>query len=132
MVKNAMKRKEAKGDPVLTRVLHARQFALKMIANVTYGYTSAGFSGRMPCAEIADAIVHTARRTLLSAMRAVEAKREWSARVAYGDTDSMFVLLRGRSKEEALRIGKEIADMVTKMNPDPIKLKMEKVSGREE
>ena len=24
---------------------------------VTYGYTAAGFSGRMPCAEIADAIV---------------------------------------------------------------------------
>lgn len=35
-----------------------------MIANVTYGYTAASFSGRMPCVEIADAIVQTARDTL--------------------------------------------------------------------
>ena len=42
---------------VLQRVLNARQFGLKLIANVTYGYTSAGFSGRMPMAELADAIV---------------------------------------------------------------------------
>ena len=38
------------------RALNARQFALKMIANVTYGYTAAGFSGRMPCAEVAHPI----------------------------------------------------------------------------
>lgn len=30
---------------VLLRCLNARQFGLKLIANVTYGYTSAGFSG---------------------------------------------------------------------------------------
>lgn len=44
-------------DDVLQRVMNARQFGLKLIANVTYGYTSAGFSGRMPMAEIADSIV---------------------------------------------------------------------------
>lgn len=42
---------------VLQRCLNARQFGLKMIANVSYGYTSASFSGRMPFAELADAIV---------------------------------------------------------------------------
>ena len=42
---------------VLQRVLNARQFGLKLIANVTYGYTAAGFSGRMPLAELADSIV---------------------------------------------------------------------------
>lgn len=42
---------------VLQRVLNARQFCLKLIANVTYGYAAAGFSGRMPMAELADAIV---------------------------------------------------------------------------
>ena len=30
---------------VLLRCLNARQFGLKLIANVTYGYTAAGFSG---------------------------------------------------------------------------------------
>ena len=36
----------------LERLLHARQLGLKLIANVTFGYTSANFSGRMPCMEV--------------------------------------------------------------------------------
>lgn len=36
----------------LGRMLDARQLGLKLIANVTYGYTSAHFSGRMPCVEV--------------------------------------------------------------------------------
>jgi DNA polymerase zeta len=39
----------------------------------------------------------------------------------------MFVLLKGRSREEAFRIGKEIASLVTAINPDPVTLKFEKV-----
>lgn len=39
----------------------------------------------------------------------------------------MFVLLPGRSKEEAFRIGAEIAAAVTAANPPPVALKMEKV-----
>ncbi|CAN0444631.1 unnamed protein product, partial [Ectocarpus sp. 8 AP-2014] len=57
MIKGAMRRAEGAGQRVLARTLNARQFALKMISNVTYGYTAAGFSGRMPMAELADAIV---------------------------------------------------------------------------
>ena len=34
-----------KAAKVLLRCLNARQFGLKLIANVTYGYTAAGFSG---------------------------------------------------------------------------------------
>ena len=55
-----MKRAPA-GARVLQRVLNARQFCLKLIANVTYGYAAAGFSGRMPMAELADAIVQVRR-----------------------------------------------------------------------
>lgn len=40
---------------------------------------------------------------------------------------SLFVLLEGRTVEEAFRIGKDIATEVTRMNPDPVTLKMEKV-----
>ena len=49
--------RESSRCDMLQRVMNARQFGLKLIANVTYGYTSAGFSGRMPMAEIADSIV---------------------------------------------------------------------------
>ena len=47
--------------------------------------------------------------------------------MVYGDTDSLFVALPGRSKEQAFKIGNEIADTVTAMNPKPVKLKFEKV-----
>lgn len=49
------------------------------------------------------------------------------AQVVYGDTDSLFVHLPGRTKDEAFRIGNEIADAVTAVNPRPVKLKFEKV-----
>ena len=50
-------KRNPKSARVLQRILNARQFCLKLIANVTYGYTAAGFSGRMPMAELADSIV---------------------------------------------------------------------------
>jgi hypothetical protein len=40
---------------------------------------------------------------------------------------SMFVHLEGRTKEDAFKIGQEIAAAVTAMNPTPVTLKMEKV-----
>ena len=39
-------------------MLDARQLGLKLIANVTYGYTSANFSGRMPCVEVTVFLLH--------------------------------------------------------------------------
>jgi DNA polymerase zeta len=45
-------------------MLDSRQLALKLIANVTYGYTAAGFSGRMPSVEIADSVVALGRQSV--------------------------------------------------------------------
>ncbi|XP_060966824.1 DNA polymerase zeta catalytic subunit isoform X2 [Cannabis sativa] len=126
MVKQAMK-KLSPSQQVLQRIFNSRQLALKLIANVTYGYTAAGFSGRMPCAELADSIVQCGRSTLEKAISYVNAQEKWKAEVIYGDTDSLFVLLKGRSVEDAHRIGNEIASEVTAMNPNPVTLKMEKV-----
>lgn len=61
------------------------------------------------------------------AIKIVESTPKWGARVVYGDTDSLFVLLAGKSREEAFAIGEEIADAVTAINPPPVKLKFEKV-----
>ena len=47
--------------------------------------------------------------------------------MVYGDTDSLFVMVPGKSKQEAFEIGKKIADAITNDNPDPVKLKLEKV-----
>ncbi|EFN82226.1 DNA polymerase zeta catalytic subunit [Harpegnathos saltator] len=126
MVKESMKLHPAE-NRTLQRVLHSQQLGLKLIANVTYGYTSANFSGRMPCIEIGDSVVSKGRETLERAIKLVESTPKWGARVVYGDTDSLFVLLTGKSREEAFVIGEEIADAVTAANPPPVKLKFEKV-----
>ena len=125
MVKSGMKLD--KDDKTLQRLLNNRQLALKLIANVTYGYTSASFSGRMPCSEIADSIVQTGRETLEKAIALIHSVARWGAEVVYGDTDSLFVHLKGRTKDEAFDIGAEIARTITDMNPRPVKLKFEKV-----
>jgi DNA polymerase zeta len=119
--------KGMKSDKAFMRLQNARQLSLKLLANVTYGYTSATFSGRMPCVEIADSIVQTGRETLEKAIELIHATGEWGAQVVYGDTDSLFIYLPDRSKDDAFRIGNEIADAVTHRNPKPIKLKFEKV-----
>ncbi|RAL10610.1 DNA-directed DNA polymerase zeta catalytic subunit REV3 [Aspergillus homomorphus CBS 101889] len=125
MVKTGMK--ADKDDKPLQRLLNNRQLALKLIANVTYGYTSASFSGRMPCSEIADSIVQSGRETLEKAIAFIHSIERWGAEVVYGDTDSLFVYLKGRTRDQAFTIGEEIAQAVTKINPHPVKLKFEKV-----
>ncbi|XP_078493222.1 uncharacterized protein LOC100183131 [Ciona intestinalis] len=126
MVKTSLKKCD---DSATKRMLDHRQLGLKLIANVTYGYTSANFSGRMPCVEIADSIVHKARETLERSIRLVNSNHtRWGGRVVYGDTDSMFVALRpGTSKQRAFEIGREIVKEITNANPRPIKLKLEKI-----
>ena len=125
MVKSGMK--VDRDDKTLQRLLNNRQLALKLIANVTYGYTSASFSGRMPCSEIADSIVQTGRETLEKAIALIHSVERWGAEVVYGDTDSLFVYLKGRTRDEAFDIGSEIAKTITDINPRPVKLKFEKV-----
>ena len=125
MVKQSMKKH--KNDPHVQKILHSRQLGLKLIANVTYGYTSANFSGRMPCIEVGDSVVAKGREALEIAIRTIEDNDKWGAKVVYGDTDSVFVLLKGKSKDEAFDIGEEMARVVTEMNPKPMKLKFEKV-----
>ncbi|KAH8728931.1 hypothetical protein GQ44DRAFT_818764 [Phaeosphaeriaceae sp. PMI808] len=125
MIKSGMK--QGKDDKSLQRLLNNRQLALKLLANVTYGYASASFSGRMPCSEIADSIVQTGRETLEKAIAIIHATEKWGAEVVYGDTDSLFVYLKGRTRDQAFTIGEEIAAAITAANPRPIRLKFEKV-----
>lgn len=118
-------------SPAILRQLEARQLALKYVANVTYGYTSATFSGRCAMPLLADTIVECGRKTL---RRAIDLANHWGttkkwkgARVIYGDTDSLFVLLPGRTHNEAFDFGEELCRAVTRDNPPPVQLKLEKV-----
>ncbi|EDO18346.1 hypothetical protein Kpol_1013p17 [Vanderwaltozyma polyspora DSM 70294] len=126
MVKNTMSELQNVSSD-LNKIMNNRQLALKLLANVTYGYSSASFSGRMPCSDLADSIVQTGRDTLQNAINLIESNDNWGAKVVYGDTDSLFVYLPGKSREESFKIGRSIVEEVTKQNPDPIILKFEKV-----
>lgn len=85
LIKTEMKRVKDNHNN-LYRKLSFKQQGLKLIANVTYGYTSANFSGRMPLIELGDAIVQTARQTLENTIRVIENHPTWNAKVVYGDT----------------------------------------------
>lgn len=107
--------------------LDGQQLALKLLANVTYGYTAAGFSGHMPMAELADAIVSFGRAAASAAKRRIESTPRWEAKVVYGDTDSLFVHFPGRTLEQAFQLAEEIADVITRSHLPPIRLKVDKV-----
>jgi DNA polymerase zeta len=126
-------------SPAILRQLEARQLALKYVANVTYGYTSATFSGRCAMPLLADTIVECGRRTL---QRAMHLANQWGqgmdpwgrkdndwlgAEVIYGDTDSLFIKMPGRSHKEAFEFGEKFCKAVTSLNPPPVQLKLEKV-----
>ena len=155
-----MIKKEMKSDHVrhssqrrLQRILDARQFALKMTSNVTYGYCSASYSGRMPNSGIADAIVSLGRQALINATNFVHSEEghvKWTAKVeelraqekekggkvgvqpvkcenVYGDTDSMFLHLHNViNRNVAHDLGVYMAEIVSLRHPAPVKLKYEK------
>eukprot|EP00210_Caulerpa_lentillifera_P001997 g1914.t1 len=85
LIKNQMKTTDP-NTKALMRSLNARQYGLKMIANVSYGYSAAGFSGRMPMAELADSIVQSGRQTLMNAIEMIQSHPQWNAEVIYGDS----------------------------------------------
>ncbi|KAL0230685.1 hypothetical protein PCE1_004241 [Barthelona sp. PCE] len=106
------------------KALNFKQYALKMIANVAYGYTGAGFSGRMPCVEISDSIVQLGREYVKMAS---DAAVSLGGRVVYGATDSLFVEFKGFSLEKTFVTAKKVVDIVNKQLPFPMCLQFENV-----
>ena len=82
---------------------------------------------------LADSIVECGRRTLTNAINLAnswgrEAGGRWyGCEVLYGDTDSVFIKLPGRSVNEAFDFGELFCRTVTSLNPPPVQLKLEKV-----
>ncbi|CAL6037964.1 DNA_polymerase [Hexamita inflata] len=124
-------------EEVCTRMhkCHARQMALKGLMNTTYGYTSASFTGRMPCASIADSIMDMSRQSLDACIQIVE--KQFGCNVVYADTDSMFVDTKQLfcdkqySKIELLQsannLGKQILQYINSAIPPPMRLKLERI-----
>ena len=82
---------------------------------------------------LADSIVECGRRTLTNAINLANSwgrdtrGRWYGCEVLYGDTDSLFIKLPGRSVDEAFDFGEIFCKTVTSLNPPPVQLKLEKV-----
>lgn len=118
-------------------VYENKQIALKLFANVIYGYTSAGFSGRMPCTEIADSIISMGKKLLLQSIEIIrnltyiglekDIFKYVKLKFLYGDTDSIFVNASNINIVDSFKLGNYLSNLITECFPDPIKLQFEKV-----
>lgn len=99
-------------DSVEYRVLDARQKAVKVITNATYGY--AGWIGaRWYVKPVAESAAAWGRYTIQTAIRMAE---QDGLKVVYGDTDSLFV---GFEKEKIERLSKHIQkELGLEIKPD--------------
>jgi len=131
-------RKKAKADlkketdPFKRGVLDGRQLALKISANSVYGFTGAQV-GKLPCLEISQSTTAFGRMMIEQTKNQVEASYtvakgyQHDAKVIYGDTDSVMVRFGVATVAEAMALGNEAAEEVSKTFIKPIKLEFEKV-----
>jgi len=130
--KRAKKAMAEAEDPLTKSVLNGRQLALKISANSVYGFTGATV-GQLPCLEISSSVTAFGRTMIDHTKNMVEARYtiqngfEHDAEVIYGDTDSVMVKFGTDSIPEAMRLGKEAADLVSETFMKPIKLEFEKI-----
>uniref|UniRef100_A0A2K5ZGI3 DNA polymerase n=1 Tax=Mandrillus leucophaeus TaxID=9568 RepID=A0A2K5ZGI3_MANLE len=119
-------------DPLRRQVLDGRQLALKVSANSVYGFTGAQV-GKLPCLEISQSVTGFGRQMIEKTKQLVESKYtvengySTSAKVVYGDTDSVMCRFGVSSVAEAMALGREAADWVSGHFPSPIRLEFEKV-----
>ncbi|PKK76661.1 hypothetical protein RhiirC2_733716 [Rhizophagus irregularis] len=131
-------RKKAKADlkketdPFKKAVLDGRQLALKISANSVYGFTGATV-GKLPCIEISASVTAYGRQMIEKTKQEVESQYtiangyQHDAHIIYGDTDSVMVKFGVDNLVDAMALGREAADYVTRKFVKPIKLEFEKV-----
>ena len=118
------KKLKAEENEEKRRVLDAKQWALKILANAFYGYF--GYSrSRLFNLEIANAITSCGRDIILKSKKKVE--ELYGFRVIYGDTDSLFVEIPEKDLKRIFEIGERVAKELTQRLPKGIELEFEKV-----
>ncbi|MEM4337007.1 MAG: DNA-directed DNA polymerase [Candidatus Woesearchaeota archaeon] len=100
-VKEIMKKTE---DKKTKKLLDARQESLKVLSNAFYGYLAFP-AARWYSIESAKAVTAYERQYINYVIKKAE---EENFEVIYGDTDSVFLLLKKKKKEDALRFKDKI------------------------
>jgi len=116
-IKKQIKKAKMETNEPEVRMLESRSYAFKLLANSFYGYL--GFSGaRWYCFPCAQATTAYARNYIQETIRKAE---EAGFSVCYSDTDSCFLLLGKKSKEDA----KQFMESINKDLPGHMELEME-------
>jgi len=115
------KLKEEK-NPEKRNLLDVEQHALKLLANSMYGYF--GFPrARWYSRECAEAIAALGRQYI---HQTIEKAKENKFEVIYGDTDSVYLTLKGKkSKEEILRMANILLNKINRDLPEDMELEFE-------
>ncbi|ACT83543.1 DNA polymerase [anatid alphaherpesvirus 1] len=132
-------------------LLDKQQLAIKVVCNSVYGFCGVS-NGLLPCLHVAATVTTVGRNMLLSVrdyihthwttcdmlvqafpelVDHVKDKQAYSAMVIYGDTDSVFVRIKGIAPEGLVAVGDAMASMITReLFTSPIKLECEKTFFR--
>lgn len=109
--------KEAKREKKETSLLDARSYALKILANSFYGYLGF-YAARWYSLESAASTTAYARNYITTTITAAQKK---GFKVIYADTDSCFLLLDGKSVDDATQFMEEINETL----PGQMELELE-------
>jgi len=131
--KRAKKDMKNATDPLVQAVMNGRQLALKISANSVYGFTGATV-GSLPCLAISASVTSYGRDMINQTKEGVESTFTIAngypadAKVIYGDTDSVMVKFGVKTVKEAMDLGLQAANELTKsLFVKPIALEFEKI-----
>ena len=97
-------------DSEKRRILKAKSLALKDLSNSLYGYTGYVRS-RLYVMAIANTITALGRDTITKTKKLIE--ENFSAKVIYADTDSVFIKSNIKDLDEAETFGRKISDFIS-------------------
>ncbi|MEM0480877.1 MAG: DNA-directed DNA polymerase [Candidatus Aenigmatarchaeota archaeon] len=118
-VKKQMKQEK---DEEKKKILDARQWALKILANAFYGY-SGYIKARLFVSEIANSITSFGRYWITTIKNIFE--NELNRKVVYGDTDSVMVKGLSENLEDLFKEAESLEKEINSRTPPSIKMKVE-------
>lgn len=121
--KETRKIMESIDDDAQKAVLNGLQLAYKVVANSVYGQCGANTSP-IRKKEVAACTTAAGRDRIQFAKSVVET--EFGGEVVYGDTDSIFVKFPTKDLAEAISLGQQAAESITRQCRKPYKIEYEK------
>lgn len=108
--RDEVKKKMKAADAEEREYLDGIQGALKILMNTFYGVLASSFY-RFTNLEIGSAVTGYARETIKSL---IEKLKTQNFKVIYGDTDSVFIESGSRNSAEAIKIGRELSERISR------------------